>query len=298
MGTLLFEYKNQKVEGYPFKFIRYSQQNLRQPMHMHDYVQIAYVMKGVCSHQFRGKTLTVGKGDVFIIPPGIEHSLNAFDGKEFEIVLVDFMPYLVQEELHSFADSYVWNMILQEQEEGASELLPWLHISKDKQPLVEQLLFDIQDEFEHREHGYEVSTRISLVKLLILIERESRKFTVKRQPGNPIRLMERPFGGVIQYICDNYSLDIPLEKAAELAGMTPAYFSHAFKKETGQTFVDFVHEVRIERAMELIRQNVHTMTQVCFQVGFRHLSHFIRTFKKRTGLTPTEYKKTFAPSEK
>lgn len=294
MATLLYEYKNQKLEGYPFKFIRYSTQDLKQPLHMHDYIQIAYVMKGVCSHQFRGKSLTVGKGDIFIIPPGIEHSLNAFEGKEFEIVLVDFMPFLVHDELQSFSDSITWYMRNHEHVDNSSEWLqPWLHISKDKQLLVEQLLLDIQDEFEHRDQGYEFSTRINLVKLLILIDRESRK-SIKRPASNPVRLQERPFGCVIQYICDNFGQDIPLEKAAELASMTPAYFSHAFKKETGQSFVEFVHEVRIERAMELIRQGVHTMTQVCFQVGFRHLSHFIRTFKKRTGLTPTEYKKTFA----
>jgi AraC-like DNA-binding protein/mannose-6-phosphate isomerase-like protein (cupin superfamily) len=291
----LYEYKNQKVEGFPFKFIRYNRQDLQQSLHKHDYIQIAYVMKGVCCHQFRGKFLTVGKGDIFIIPPGIEHSLNAFAGKEFEIVLIDFMPFLVHDELKSFSDSITWYMRDHNHADDISEWLqPWLHISKDKQLLVEQLLFDIQDEFAHKESGYEFSTRINLVKLLILIDRESRK-TLKRQVSNTVRLNERPFGCVIQYICDNYSQDIPLEKAADLVNMTPTYFSHAFKKESGQSFVEFVHEVRIERAMELIRHDVHSMTQICFQVGFRHLSHFIRTFKKRTGLTPTEYKKMFAP---
>jgi AraC-like DNA-binding protein/mannose-6-phosphate isomerase-like protein (cupin superfamily) len=295
LGTQLFEYKNQKVEGFPFKFIRYNRQDLRQQLHKHDYIQIAYVMKGVCCHRFRGKSLTVGKGDIFIIPPGIEHSLNAFEGKEFEIVLVDFMPVLVHDELKSFSDSIAWYTRDHRQEDDSSEaLLPWLHISKDKQLLVEHLLMDIQDEFENKEVGYEFSTRINLMKLLIIIDRESRK-APKRHSTNPVRLNQRPFGSVIKYICDNYSEDIPLEKAAELVNMTPAYFSHAFKKESGQSFVEFVHEVRIERAMELIRHDVHTMTQVCFQVGFRHLSHFIRTFKKRTGLTPTEYKKLFAP---
>ncbi|WP_376774462.1 helix-turn-helix transcriptional regulator [Paenibacillus eucommiae] len=61
--------------------------------------------------------------------------------------------------------------------------------------------------------------------------------------------------------------------------------------------MDFVNEVRIERALELIRRNAHTITQIAFQVGFHHLSHFICTFKKRTGITPSEYKKTFSDNQ-
>ncbi|WP_164821629.1 AraC family transcriptional regulator [Paenibacillus koleovorans] len=293
MDTFLYEYKNQKTEGYPFKFIRNTCE-MKQPVHRHDYIQIAYVMKGVCNHYFQGKSLTVGQGDMFIIPPGSEHCLRSFEDKEYEMILIDFTPFLLRDEMESFSDSIVWKLQHRENPDAPTEWAQaWVHIGKDKQPLVEQLFLDIQEEFENREQGYEYSTRISLIKLLLLIDRESRK-AQRRSTGTPVRLQQRPFGGVIQYICDNYGEDIPLEKAAELAGMTSAYFSHAFKKETGQSFVEFVHEVRIERAMELIRQGVHSMTQICFQVGFRHVSHFIRTFKKRTGITPTDYKKTFA----
>ncbi|MBO9609232.1 MAG: helix-turn-helix transcriptional regulator, partial [Paenibacillaceae bacterium] len=56
--------------------------------------------------------------------------------------------------------------------------------------------------------------------------------------------------------------------------------------------------VRIERAMELMRRGDEPVTHICYQVGFRHLSHFIRTFKKRTGLTPTAYKQTFGAKAK
>jgi AraC-like DNA-binding protein/mannose-6-phosphate isomerase-like protein (cupin superfamily) len=288
-----YQSKDQLNRAFPFKILRYSSSLLKQPMHSHDYVQIAYVLRGVCKHQLRGKSLTVSRGDIFIIAPNIGHSLSAIEDKEFEVVLVDFIPNLVQEQLKPFSDTL--NPLLQHSDEDYK--IPfihqsWLHFGKSKQVFVEQLLQDIQDEYEHREVGFEHSILLNLAKLLILIDREYRK--EKRKPAKQPALADRhPIDDVKRYIYDNFSQDIPMEHGAFIANMAPAYFSHQFKKETGQTFVDFVTEVRIERAMELIRRDTHTITQIGFQVGFHHLSHFIRTFKKRCGITPTEYKKTF-----
>lgn len=294
MCAQLFHFKDQMTdEAFPFKFIRHKGSSLRQSLHMHDYIQIAYVVRGVCNHHFKDKTLTVGKGDLFIIPPGQAHSINTIEHKDLELVLLDFMPAFLGDQLKPFSRSLFHHVVQYEKAGASSEWLqPWQHISQEKQLLVEQLLQDIQDEFEMKEEGFEFSIQMNVVKLLILIDREFRKLERKRQDSVKERVPCQSFHDVIRHIHENYAQDIPLEQGAYIANMTPAYFSHLFKKTTGSTFVEYVHEVRIERAKEMIRINAHTMTQICFQVGFRHLSHFIRTFKKRTGMTPTEYKKT------
>ncbi|MCQ6560676.1 AraC family transcriptional regulator [Paenibacillus mendelii] len=292
MDTHYFRSRDQLSQEFPFKILRYTSQLLKQPLHTHEYIQIAYVLKGVCNHQLRGKSLTVSRGDIFVISPGTEHGISAIEDKEYEMVLLDFMPILVRDQLKPPFSDTLLPLLQQPEDSKNSPLHLWLHISKSKQLLVEHLLQDIQDEFEHREAGYEFAVRISLIKLLIMIDREFRKG--RRKPARqPSLANQHPIDEVKRYIYDNFSQDIPLEHGAMIANMAPAYFSHIFKKETGQTFIDFMNEVRIERAMELIRQDSHTITHIGFQVGFHHLSHFIRTFKKRTGITPTEYKKTF-----
>ncbi|WP_158289427.1 AraC family transcriptional regulator [Paenibacillus flagellatus] len=293
MSAHLLYFKDQLTDDFQFKFIRHKGQKIRQQLHMHDYIQIAYVVRGVCVHHFCDKTLTVGKGDLFIIPPWQAHCINAVDDKDCELVLLDFMPAFLGDHLKPFSRSLFQHVVQYEKSGTSSEWLqPWLHISQDKQLLVEQLLQDIQEEVAEREEGYEFSVQINVVKLLILIDREFRRTERQRQAASGQRPPNPQFQDVIRYIHENYGQDIPLEQGAYIANMTPAYFSHLFKKTTGQTFVEYLHEVRIERAKELIRLNAHTMTQICFQVGFRHLSHFIRTFKKRTGMTPTDYKKS------
>jgi len=285
--------KDQLDQRFPFNIRRHTSKTLKQDMHAHEYIQIAYILRGVCTHQLRGKTLTVARGDIFIIAPGVQHSFNAAADKTCEMLLLDFIPALIQDQIGPFADTLLPLLNIQNRKGVLPQ--PWMHISKGKQQFVDQLLQDIQDELEHQENGYEFAVRMNLVKLLILIDREFRK--ERRKPASQPALAEQnPIDEVKRYVYDNYSQDIPLEHGAMIANMAPSYFSHVFKKETGQTFIDFMNEVRIERAMELITRDSHTITHIGFQVGFHHLSHFIRTFKKRTGITPTEYKKTFGAS--
>ncbi|CAI6080201.1 AraC family transcriptional regulator [Cohnella sp. JJ-181] len=285
------EGRHQLNRDFPFKIFRYSSPLLKQSLHMHDYVQIAYVRKGMCNHQMLGRSLTVSQGDLFIIAPGTGHSIRAIEDQAFELILADFSPELLEGHLGPMEDALKRYLT----PGPASAPHSWLHVGKHRQPLVLQLLQDMQDEYELKEVGYEFAIRVTLVKLLMVADREYR--AVQRKPSRqPVAAEREPIEEARRYVHDNYSQDIPLEHGAYIANMAPAYFSHMFKHVTGQSFIDYVNEVRIERAKALIRRQSLTVTQIGFQVGYRHLSHFIRTFKKRTGITPTEYKKTFGAS--
>ncbi|MFD2334310.1 helix-turn-helix domain-containing protein [Cohnella sp. GCM10020058] len=284
----LFQGRDELNRDFPFKIFSYDSPHLKQNLHMHDYVQIAYVRHGMCNHQMLGKSLTVSQGDLFIITPGTGHSISAVEDRTFELIMADFLPELLEGHLGPMEDTlkrYLTPGL-------ASAPYSWLHVGKQRQPLVLQLLQDMQDEYDHKEVGYQFAIRLSLLKLLMAADREYR--AVRRKPGRQTAAAERePIEEARRYVHDNYSQDIPLEHGAYIANMAPAYFSHMFKQVTGQSFIDYVNEIRIERAKELIRRQSLTVTQIGFQVGYHHLSHFIRTFKKRTGITPTEYKKTF-----
>lgn len=290
----VFHSHAQQDPSFPFAILRYTSQQLNQPMHVHEYIQIVYVLRGVLHHQLRGKRLKASRGDLFIIPRRTEHRLCAIEGTDFEAAVIDFMPSLVESYMKPYLDTL--HPLLEQlriDQPLSADYQPWIHLGKDKQAFVEQLLQDTLEEYEQREVGYKPSILLNLARLLILIDRHSRRAKRRTAASRAAEAEGNPIEAVKRFIYDNYSADIPLEQAAFVANMAPAYFSHQFKKETGQTYVEFLNEVRIERAMELIRRDTHTITSIGFQVGFRHLSHFIRTFKKRCGITPTEYKKTF-----
>jgi two-component system, response regulator YesN len=94
------------------------------------------------------------------------------------------------------------------------------------------------------------------------------------------------------YIRDNFTEEMSLEEVAEHVHLNPHYFSKVFKQQTGETFIDFVTRLRINKAKELILDMKLSLKEVCYIVGYKDPNYFSRVFKKVTGVTPTEYRST------
>jgi AraC-like DNA-binding protein len=97
-----------------------------------------------------------------------------------------------------------------------------------------------------------------------------------------IRIMER-----------DYHRDISLHSVAEELSMNPAYLSRLFKRITGQSFVDYLKRIRIEKSKELLLNSELKINEVGKRVGYEHSYYFIKVFKETIGLTPGEYKKLY-----
>ncbi|MBL0387223.1 methylphosphotriester-DNA--protein-cysteine methyltransferase family protein [Tumebacillus sp. ITR2] len=83
---------------------------------------------------------------------------------------------------------------------------------------------------------------------------------------------------------------LSLELLAEEVKMSPHHVHRVFKRETGQTPGEFLLEVRMRAAKELLRTTEWSVTEVAGQVGFVNLSHFSTVFHEQTGQTPTQYR--------
>ena len=98
-----------------------------------------------------------------------------------------------------------------------------------------------------------------------------------------------------QYVEQNYSEHIPLEKAAGIAALEKSYFSSYFRAKVGVTFTEWLRQVRVKKAMDLLKAKDFSITEVAYEVGFRDLRTFERAFKKYALTTPREFKKSVCP---
>ena len=92
-----------------------------------------------------------------------------------------------------------------------------------------------------------------------------------------------------EYLENHYAEDISLEDIAEQVNISPQYFSKLIKKTTGFNFIDWLSMLRVKKAKELLTNSNLTVKEVCFMVGYKDPNYFSRIFKKRIGITPSEY---------
>ena len=95
---------------------------------------------------------------------------------------------------------------------------------------------------------------------------------------------------VTDYITDNLTKDLALAEIADVAHMSPHYFSRAFRNSTGTPPHRYVIDRRIEKAKTLLSEKYLPLVEVGLSVGFQNQSHFTTLFHKRTGVTPKVYR--------
>jgi len=98
----------------------------------------------------------------------------------------------------------------------------------------------------------------------------------------------------VNYIMQHYQAGLTLEDVASEVGMKPTYFSKFFKRSTGIRFIEFVNNLRINRACERLVGTTESITDICFQVGFNNIANFNRRFASLKGMTPSDYRKQAA----
>ncbi len=90
---------------------------------------------------------------------------------------------------------------------------------------------------------------------------------------------------------DEWNVNHSLEELSLRLGVHPVTISKYFKKYFGTTFGEYVRSLRINKSIFLVKNSNHSITEIAFQCGFADQSHFIRTFKAQTGLTPKYFQK-------
>lgn len=96
-----------------------------------------------------------------------------------------------------------------------------------------------------------------------------------------------------EYIRSHYSdPELSVEMLCRHLHMSPAYFSTMFKKETGQTYINYLTEVRLGKAVELLNTTDDKTYMIAGKVGYQEQNYFSYVFKKRYGVSPTKYRGT------
>lgn len=147
--------------------------------------------------------------------------------------------------------------------------------------------------FQQDENYYEKILKCSSIKeleiwminyLRVLLEYMEKQYSRKQ---DDIMLRARKF------IVDNYANpELSASSVATYTGLSEKYFSTRFTKETGSTFIAYLTDLRMMKAKELLLKTDFKTYEIAALAGYNSAEHFIRVFKKNTGITPSEFRST------
>jgi len=137
------------------------------------------------------------------------------------------------------------------------------------------------------------SARPAATRHAYTLEREggSRLFGLFGDGNHQSRHVREHAEQVRAYLEANLTQDLDMNAVARAASLSPFYLTRIFKQRYGVPPYRYLIGLRIQYASDLLRESTLSVTQVCHHSGFNSLSHFITTFRRHTGMSPSQYRR-------
>ncbi|MFK7980613.1 MAG: AraC family transcriptional regulator [Saprospiraceae bacterium] len=133
---------------------------------------------------------------------------------------------------------------------------------------------------------------ITFLQILALLNQANKTYLNDEQY---MLMLNEDEGGRLNEVLDftfkNFNQEITIEQITKIAHLSRSQFSYFFKLHTGKTYIQFLNELRIENACISLKNANFTIERICYEVGFKNVSNFVRQFKKIKNSTPSKYRK-------
>lgn len=245
--------------------------------HSHDQIELYFLCEGERVYFVDDRVVTVHKGELILIRPNQLHATASSEMAEFERILVNYDPLLLPNALQGENKWFhnqgyrMFRLTLREQDE------------------VKQLLTRILDECLASRDYYESCAVALFTELMILLQRSEG--VQLQQNGSAKPPLHDLVNNVAAHIREHHRETLTLEATAAHFFISPSYLSRVFHRLTGFHFREYILHIRMREAEQRLADSEERVQDIASAVGFEHLSHFNKTFKKATGLTPLQYRK-------
>jgi len=252
---------------------------------IHECFEMVYIKRGHAVFEIAGYPAEIGPNDIIIIKPNQPHKfivksesgcefivlsfkfVNRFDGQYSDVSLENFLDFVSSKETGAFIT---------------------LKVSQKNDIIV--LLNRILKEKENPDIGSELINYLLVMELFVLISR-ALKMEWENSIKNKSPKLKELIQASVNYINNNYERDISLKDIARYVFLSTSYFTRAFKEEMGISPINYLLQVRVERAKELLKDTDSRISDIALSVGFSNQQRFNDIFKKYVKLTPLQYRK-------
>lgn len=226
--------------------------------HGHEFFEIEYILSGTGTYLIDGVAHAVAPNTLVLLTPA---SIHAVQGTDMELFNVMFEA--------EAGDPHARHTLLL----GSAVFLPQL----EHGDVFATLLSELVDMQEHDPHYASLLLRCILQKL-------------SHAANTPPKTLHAYTQRAILFVMNNFQKGITLEETAHHLGLSKAYFSDLFRRQTGKHFKTYLDDIRFSYAENLLLLTDLPVSEIYHRAGFADYANFSRRFKERHSLTPTAYR--------
>lgn len=258
------------------------------PWHWHEEFECIVAVEGQMEVRLEGTHLRLKPGEGIFINSGALHAVEAVDKQPSVLRSIVFHPKLIGGSM----DSVFWQRLVQPllREEAPRYLLldpavPW------QRELAAEILTIWQAGTEAEEDCENfIRYRLSAVFRRL----NAHSVPVSRRKSQQEHISEERMKTMLRFIGEHYPEDLTLEDIAGSVSVSGSVCLRCFRQVLGTTPIQYLKQLRIEKAAQLLLTTDQKIQQIGLQCGFSDLSYFTKTFREEKGCPPKEYRETFA----
>ena len=259
--------------------------DLTETEHFHDFVEVVFILNGHGTQVLEGNEYQVRAGDAFVLQGNQKHYFK--DAGSVEIVNLMFdgirNKQMINERV-KLLEGYKALFILEPNFRAKHHFKNMLRLTRDELASIEVILNTMFLEQEHKNDGYEIILQNRLEELIVLLSRHYSN--IKTTKAKALLRISK----VIDYIEDNYQKDIYIDALSEMAFMSKRNFMRVFKGAVGLSPINYLKQVRLQKARFLLRETNRQISEISYLCGFTDGNYFIKCFKKTYGTTPNKFR--------
>lgn len=255
--------------------------------HFHKEIEVIYAQKGTVNIGIEDNVIELQEGEIYFFASGQSHYFLA--SPESERLVYQFDLNLFDETLLQSTD-HALNKLF---EEGEPHSKHWPEsLCRQIKPILTQL-FHIEQQQPAGKNYFTLGLLQQIIGHFYqeLPKHSPKKTVVKHSKIRSKDTLDR-LNQAFDYIEHNYQKAISIDEIARVVGYSPYYFTRFFKGTTGQTFMQFLTDYRINQAKFILANEKIPMIDVAEKAGFSSVKTFHHVFKKVVGLSPLQYQKS------
>ncbi len=263
------------------------QRNYRIGMHNHDFYEVNVVLSGEGMHYIGERRTSAHIGDIFIIPPKVEHGYEGGEG--FNVYHLTLSPRYLEKYSAELQQMPAFSALFRVEPVMREHVSSQMHLRLEPEELenISPYLYSLVTRMKSDStEDIIIGNCEALIIITMLCAAYDKRLTVRGGEAGD----DEAFLQSIAYIYEHYNQKLSIEALAKMARMSRTSYIDRFKRTTGFPPGEFITKQRISAAKAMLRDTSLSLSEIAHTVGFYDSSHLIRAFENLTGESPSDFR--------